>query len=742
MIIKNLLGRKTRTILTLLGIAIGVAAVVTLGALGEGFIQGYGAFSAGSGADLLVMQQDALDIMFSSVDQSTADIVTTFSGVREVALMIYTFAATDRAPYFIIYGYEPDSFAIDHFKITEGLPLSEIYAKREGKPLILGRSAADNLDKSVGDSLRLYESAYRIVGIYETGEPFEDGAAVILIDDAQNLSGKPRQVNALLLKLKPDADIDRLQQRIQQQFDSLTVTRSADFVSQQDMMIYIRAFTWGVSFIAILLGAVGIMNTMLMSVIERTNEIGVFRAVGWRSRRVLAMILSESLILCSIGSITGLAIGYVLLLLIQSVPTVSGLIDGTLPPTLVIQAFMIAIGLGLFGGGLPAWRASRLTPAEAIRTDGGSIHTTRHARSSALRNILRQPIRTLLTITGIGIAMMAMIMLGSMGEGLIDTMQGFGGNTAHLVGSETDASVDLSKIDAGTISRINLLPGVNYAEGFLTGYTSLDNLPFFIVFGYQLRGRSIRDFTVVEGKPLTTNRQIMMGRVAAENLHKTVGDTLRIFNRAFRIVGIYETGVSFQDGGAVMSLRDAQNLFGQTGKVSFLSVWVTNPDEVQQIESLIESRHPEVSLSKASEFAENLGDMELMRASTWAISFIALLLGGMGMTNTMVMSINERTREIGVLRAVGWRKGRVIWMIVNESIILSMMGGLAGVAAGLVTGLLLNMIPLMQGLFRFTYSVSLFAQSTITVLVMGVLGGVLPAWRASRLLPVEALRYE
>ncbi len=234
----------------------------------------------------------------------------------------------------------------------------------------------------------------------------------------------------------------------------------------------------------------------------------------------------------------------------------------------------------------------------------------------------------------------------------------------------------------------------------------------------------------------------MLGRVAADNLDKGVGQTMRFFNLAFKVVGIYETGVPFQDGGAVMALRDAQKLFGQIGKVSFLNVWVNDPNQVDAIKDNIEASFPEISLSRASEFAEQQSDMEMMRASTWGIAFIALVLGGLGMTNTMVMSVFERTREIGVLRALGWRKRHVLSMIISESVVLSLLGGAAGVGVGLVLGFALNTLPFLKGLFRLTYTPGLFVQAGLTVLVLGILGGAYPAWKASRLLPVEALRYE
>lgn len=743
MILKNLLGRKVRTLLTLFGIAVGVAAVVALSILAEGFSAGYDALGGGSGADLLVMQDDALDIAFSAVEQGLGDTLAGFSGVAQITPMIYTFAATDDAPYFIVYGYEPDGFAIETFKIVEGEPLTRRAGGRGGQPLLLGRMAARDLKKSVGDTLRLYESTYRIVGLYETGQPFQDGAAVILLEDAQILSGKPRQVNAFLIKVRAGTDLDALQQRIEQRFRNVVATKSGDFADQQETFMYVDAFTWSVSLVAILIGGVGVMNTMLMSVFERTREFGVLRALGWRPGRVLRMVLGESVVLSLLGGLVGAGIGVGAVRAIANVPTVNALLPATIAPELVLQGLGVALLLGLLGGGLPAWRASRLLPVEAMRADSGTIHASRHIRGAALRSILRQPVRTLLTVIGIGTAMMSIVLMGAMGEGMIVAISGLttsGG--AHLVGSEANASMDLSKIDESTVRRIATLPGIRNAEGFLTGYTMLGDLPFFIVFGYQPRGMMIQDFKVVEGEPLQTGRQMLLGRVAAQNLGRGVGQTLRIFDSSFRIVGIYETGVPLQDGAGIITLRDAQKLFGQTGKVSFLGVWLEEPQQAPEMMALIEGRYPEVALATASEFTETHNDMQMMNAGVWGISLMALVVGGLGMTNTMVMSVFERTREIGVLRALGWRKQRVLGMIVRESVMLSLLGGAVGIVVGITLGYGLNFIPEVQGFLELRYTPQLLLQAFGTTLGLGLVGGLYPAWRAANLPPVEALRYE
>jgi ABC-type lipoprotein release transport system permease subunit len=753
MILQSLLRRKTRTLLTMAGVAIGVAAIVALGALAEGLVAGYGALSGGSGADLLVAQADAVDVVFSAVDESVGPVLANVHGVREVSKMVYTFAATEGVPYFIVFGYEPEGFAIQHFQIVEGEGLTQLAARHptgqsgtvHGRPLLLGRAAADDLDKEVGDTLRLYETTYRIAGIYETGTPFEDGAAVVPLQEAQSIAGRPRQVSAYLIKLRDLGDAEWVRQRIEQRFDDLTATLSSDFVQEQEWLAYIQGFTWAVSLLAVLIGGVGVMNTMLMSVFERTREFGALRAIGWRRRQVLALVLTESLALNGLGGLAGIGLGVAVVQAVERVPAVSGFLSSSYSPTLLAQALGVALSLGLVGGVYPAWRASRLQPAEAMRAEGGSAGRAVRLKfgGAAVRNLLRQPTRTLLTLAGIGIAITAMVSLRALADGLVaEVTDMVGGGSGDLVGMQADASIDLSTIDEGVVRRIANLPGVAYAEGMLTGYATVGNLPFFFVFGRHPRGRGLQEFHVVEGEPLTANRQIIIGRVAAENLGKRVGQSLRLFNTSFRIVGIYETGVPFEDGGGVISLRNAQALFGQPHKVSFLGIWSEDPEQAESLKREIEVRFPEVAISRSSDFAEDVGDLQMTRASTWAIALLALLVGGAGMTNTMVMSVFERTREIGVLRAVGWRRGRVVWMILRESLALGVLGGAAGLVVGVVMGMLLNMTPAMAGFVQARFSLGLFSQALVTAFVLGIAGGVYPAWWASNLRPVEALRYE
>ena len=164
MILKNLLRRKGRTFLTVLGISIGVSAIVAMGALADGIQSGYNSFLTGSKADLVLSQPETLDVSMSSVDESIGAELAAMSEVVEVSGMLQGLVQTDEVPYFFAFGYPAESFILSRFKVIEGVELSSREAQHSrGKPMLLGATAAEILDKQPGDSLRLTDSVFRIV---------------------------------------------------------------------------------------------------------------------------------------------------------------------------------------------------------------------------------------------------------------------------------------------------------------------------------------------------------------------------------------------------------------------------------------------------------------------------------------------------------------------------------------------------------------------------------------------------
>jgi putative ABC transport system permease protein len=221
-----------------------------------------------------------------------------------------------------------------------------------------------------------------------------------------------------------------------------------------------------------------------------------------------------------------------------------------------------------------------------------------------------------------------------------------------------------------------------------------------------------------------------------------VGDTLRLLNSTFRVVGIYETGQAFEDAGVVIGLREAQSSTGKLRQVQFYLISLRAPDQVERVKAELKAAFPEIDFSLTSELAENTSDFRVMQDMADQISLVAVFIGAVGMLNTMLMSVLERTREIGVLRSLGWRRRQVLGMILRESLVLGVVGGGVGIPLGLGMGGLIGAAGIWGGALRPIYSPGLFVRAILVAMVAGVIGGLYPAWRATRMSPVEALRYE
>ncbi len=746
MILKNLLRRKGRTFLTILGISIGVAAIVAMGALADGIQSGYNSFLTGSKADLVLSQPDALDVSMSSVDESIGAELAAMSEVAAVSGMLQGLVQTDNVPYFFAFGYPADSFILSRFKLIEGVELSSREAQHSrGKPMLLGATAAEILDKQPGDSLRLTDSVFRIVGIYETGQTMEDSGAILLLEDAQELLGRQHKVSVLYVQLKDPALSERVEQRATRLWPDLLLSSTEAYADKQIMGTAMEGFVWAIAGLAIIIGGVGMMNAQLMAVMERTREIGVLRSVGWGKWRIMGMILSESLVVGLLGGVIGLMLGWMMLAASSDFTSFFGTTTANIGPKVLEQALITVLVLGFVGGVYPAWQASRLQPVEAMRYEGGSAGKVRRLPfgGMAVQSLWQRTTRTLLALGVIGITVGGIMALEAMVRSMTDLIGGMAGDAEIMIRQAGIADTGYSVIDERIGDRIAVMPEVQSANGLILTASALpDAGMFFILQGFEPLGYSIRRFNITEGEHLTSSRQMMIGRMIADALHKGPGDTIEIGSSRFRIVGIFESGSGWQEMGGVISLRDAQAFSGKPHKVSMYMVKLHDPSQAQAVVEKINTQYPDVHAALTGEFAEQMPDMQSMDAMMGAISFLAIFVGGVGVMNTMLMAVLERTREIGVLRALGWRRRRVLGMIMRESALLGILGGLVGIGIAFSIGYGLSRAPLVGDALTLVWELDIFVRAIGIALALGILGGIYPAVRATYLQPVEALQYE
>lgn len=747
LLFKNLYRRATRSILTILGVAVGVASVVALGAMANGIAKNYGNSVALSN-DIVVTQVNAYDVVFSNLDDTLGARIESVPGVSNVEAGVFGWINVDNVPYFLIFGYDADSVSIQHYRIVGGKPLTS------AQQIILGRRGADALKLGVDDTLRIYGVPYRIVGIYETGQGMEESGGVVSLEDAQIITQKQRQVSLYQVGVQSNTDIDAVIERIENLDKEITASKSSEYEGAEQWTSYLNGFAWGVSAIAVLIGGLGMMSAMVMSVLERTREIGTLRAMGWSRWMVMRMILAEAVGLSVIGGILGCAIGAGLAWAAGQIPGVGAFLEGSFSASIFIQGMVTALALGAVGGAYPSWSAAGLLPVEALRYEGGGATETHgtpifiglmRMGDQSFRNLWRRRNRTLLSASGIGIGVATLVMLGGMVDGMINMLNGLAGSggLGSLTVMQRDvADMSLSSVDERLVNLIRAMPQVKSVSPFVFGVVSTSEMPFFLLGGLEPGTPAIEHYKLVEGRYMLRPNEIVLGKTAAESYKLNVGDTMTLISNRYKVVGISETGVSFEDAGGMVSLREAQQLLNRGRTVSFVFVDVADPAKAQAVSDTIDRRFPEVRSSISSEFAQNSNDIQSTIAMSNAIRMLALIVGGIVVANTMIMSIYERTREIGTLRALGWSAGRILRQILQESLYLCLLAALLGSVLGVGFLMLILQIPGVTQMMSATWSPQTFIVAFAVAIGLGLLGGIYPAWRASRLQPVEALRYE
>jgi len=271
----------------------------------------------------------------------------------------------------IVFGWLDDSYEFDSLTFLSGGRF------HNGKPeVIVGEVLAKNLDKKVGDTLEMQGSNYTVTGIFHGGTALEAGAVIMPIDQLQQLSSLQGKVSGFHVRLKPapagespDHYTKRAQAEIEAALPGLNAQPAAERAANNQFVGLAHAVAWGTSCIALLMGILGIANTMAMSVFERTREIGILRAIGWKAWRVVLLIQTEAAVLGFVGGFIGICFGWGSLRLLSTLPQTASIVSSSLDPLHLVEALIIALLSGLLAGAYPAWRGAHLSPVEALRHD-------------------------------------------------------------------------------------------------------------------------------------------------------------------------------------------------------------------------------------------------------------------------------------------------------------------------------------------------------------------------------------
>lgn len=367
---KNVFRNKVRTALSVLGIVIGVAAIIVLVSIVDGLSADVEK-AIGAVESIRVVKSQG-DPVFSRLDASLVDELDAFPGVQVAVPMVMG------APGLI----DGEAFTFGNIRVV-GIDFArQAHARSSGfsgelvegtdiEPgdkgvAIIGKGLKDSLDKFTGQSISVNNHKMRIIGVYSSGSDFLDSSIVVPIKDAREIFSFPQdKVSAFLLEARDPAQTVNIVKALNFKYeDELVAVSSSDLSEQFGSVIgNFRLLVFLVAAISSIVAGVGIINTMLMSVVERFKEIGVLKAVGWTNSKVMQMIMLESIIISFFGGLCGLVAGF---LISSSIQTFFGL-KTLVSPILLIQVFGFAFFIGLIGGIYPAVVASKMNPIDALR---------------------------------------------------------------------------------------------------------------------------------------------------------------------------------------------------------------------------------------------------------------------------------------------------------------------------------------------------------------------------------------
>jgi putative ABC transport system permease protein len=385
-----------------------------------------------------------------------------------------------------------------------------------------------------------------------------------------------------------------------------------------------------------------------------------------------------------------------------------------------------------------------------------------------LRDLGRRRLRTTLTILGITIGIWALVVFGSMANkinALVDGGSQFYADKLSVAARGSGMGLG-QPMDIGTADMIARLEGVDVVVPSvmlpLSDEVSGMGMGMEFIVGQVAgadEGRETFELGLASGRDLTPADEgrlmTVLGSDLARQLDARVGDRIELRDRAFEVVGILEPTLTMPDASAMVPLAAGQELYVETMPPMFaagldpatiasgLTVYPVAGIDPEVVAETIQAADPTLEVMTGADFDEQIGSATaIFNAILVGIALISLAVGGLSVINTMAMSVAERTREIGIKRAIGGSRSRIVGELVAESALIGFLGGIIGLGLGAGIALLGNELGRESGFMLFLLTPWTAATAVAFSTILGAVAGLIPALHAARLDPVAALRYE
>ena len=806
LVLRGFMQRKLRVLLTGIAVALGVALMAGTYVLTDTINRSFaGIFqTANRGHDVVITPTQVLGRNSGSettpITEAMLTRVRATPGVSQAAGSIFTpgtFLDVNRkrltkggAPAFVASEVPPrfNSFSTVQGRFPSGpteLAIDEATTQRANlkvgqQMLVAGGSAP--------------AKRYTIVGVVKFGGGASfggAGVAVLTLPEAQRVVGEQGAFDQIDVAGKPGVTPAALRERLRaalpRTVDVRTGTEQAnhDTAELESNLSFLRTFLLVFAYVSLVVGAFIIFNTFSITVAQRTREFGLLRTLGASRSQIMRSVLYEGFLLGTVGAVLGLLGG---LLLAPALDQLFKSFGADLPDSgtvletrTIVVALAVGIGVTMLAGLAPAIRATRVPPLAAMREGVeiarrrrlfrrryrvvrplakaiGSLLVWRGITARLAReNSIRQPGRTLTTAAALTVGLALVTLVAVLADGTKATIdravsRSFAGNLI-VENSQEGNGAGIPALVAPALRRV---PGVAIVTpiGFTIGrlstsssnasITTIDPSTFGRVYRVEWNQGSNAMLSALDD----TGTILTKGYASSRKL--SVGQTVSVLTPTGRHVSLSVLGIASDNarllGNLTISRALARQAFGQReDALNFLAYQPGYTDAQVQpaVDRLLAAHFPQARSRTAAQFKQDRANqINTLLALIYVLLALSVIVSLFGIVNTLILSIYERTRELGMMRAIGTSRRQVRQMIRYESVITALIGGVFGLVIGVIAAVLVTTFALSGSGYVQSFPIGTLLILLVIAGLAGVLAAQLPARRAARLDMLSALASE
>lgn len=361
-------------------------------------------------------------------------------------------------------------------------------------------------------------------------------------------------------------------------------------------------------------------------------------------------------------------------------------------------------------------------------------------------NLRRHRVRTAIGATGIALGVATMLSVVGLLGGAVKMFERILRSDAEMVVFERNVSdLFFSNVDVSVAEELEKQPFVKEAQPVLFTIIAAPERPVVTCFGIRAADGRLKKGEWLQGKAADftdDGRGVVLGERAADFLNAKVGGSIELGQESYPVAGVVRMENGFENGGVFMPLLTCQKAFHKEGVCSVITVALADGHASSEVKDWMTANHAKLSALENEEFSRGYSQFKIMKTTAWVVGGCAFLLGGLSVTNTMILSVFSRIKEIAIARVCGFSKGQVARMIFGESLMVSAIGTVAGWGLSSAGLWLLAKVPTLQGYVEPRIGWQEVAGAMALAALTAIAGALYPAWYAANLKPAEALRFE